>query len=82
MTAHQQDDYKSMAKDAARDLSRLSPYVLGKTLRRWYLRKLIDHHLNSARSEIESARNHNAAAAHFVTLATAARGQLEDLEGE
>jgi hypothetical protein len=82
MTAHQQDDYKSMAKDAARDLARLSPYMLGKALRRWYLRKLIDHHLNAARSEILSAHNHNAAARHFVTLATAARGALEEMEGE
>jgi hypothetical protein len=65
----------------AREISMLSPYVIGKTLRRWYLRKLIDHHVKSAQAEVKLAQQHNDSARYLLTLATAARGALEDLDG-
>jgi hypothetical protein len=69
------------AKDAAREISMLSPYVIGRTLRRWYLRRLHDHHLKSAYAEIALARQHYEAAQYLLGLATAARAMLEESEG-
>jgi hypothetical protein len=74
-------DYQD-AKTAARELSMLSPYVIGRTLRRWYLRRLIDHHMKSAHAEFILARQHTEAAQYLVGLATAARAMLEDMEGQ
>lgn len=68
------------AQAAAREISLLSPYLLGTALRRWYLRKLIQHHIKSAAAEVKLAAQHNEAARYLLTLATAARGQLEDME--
>jgi hypothetical protein len=83
MTEHEQNatDYKGDAKEAAREISMLSPYVLGRTLRRWYLRRLYDHHLKCADAELALSRQHNETAQYFVGLATAVRATLEDMEG-
>lgn len=72
----QEEDQRATA---AREISMLSPYMLGLALRRWYLRKLIDHHVKSAQAEVKLAEQHNETARYFLTLATAARGALEDL---
>jgi hypothetical protein len=83
MTEQEQNatDYKGDAKKAAREISMLSPYVFGRTLRRWYLRRLHDHHLKSAYAEITLARQHHEAAQYLLGLATTARAMLEELEG-
>lgn len=78
----QQQDHRGEAAAAAREISLLSPFIFGRTLRRWYLRKLIGHHVQSALSELRSAQAHQEAALYLLTLATAARGQLEDMEGQ
>lgn len=79
MTEHKEDD-QGAAVAAANELSLLSPYFIGQTLRRWYLSKRRDHHLHSAYCELKSAEQHTATALHFLTLATAVRGALEELE--
>jgi hypothetical protein len=83
MTKHEQNatDYKGDTKEAAREISMLSPYVFGRTLRRWYLRRLHDHHLKCAHAEIALAHQHNETAQYLLGLATAARAMLEELEG-
>jgi hypothetical protein len=80
MTTYEQN--RRDATKSAREISLLSRYVFGRNLRRWYLRKLIDHHLMSARAEVELARQHNETAQYFFALATQTRGALEDMEDE
>lgn len=62
---------------AAKEIRLLSPYVVGTALRRWYLRKLIAHHMHSAHSELESANQHYETAAYFLHLANASRVELD-----
>lgn len=78
----QQQDHRAEAAAAAREISLLAPFIFGRTLRRWYLRKLIDHHIKSALSELRTAEAHQETARYFLGLATAARGNLEDMEGK
>lgn len=72
-------------KDAARrahDLRILSPYLMGRALRRWYARKLIEHYLVSAASELRKSQEHQEAADYFCEMATAAQIELISLGEE
>lgn len=53
-----------------------------RTLRRWYLCKRIKHFLLSAVTESRLSQQHNETARYFLALATAARDELENLEGK
>lgn len=64
----------------ARDLGLLARYIKGRTLRRWYLRKLAEHHLVSAEAETKLACQHLDAAKWFRNLACAALAELDRAE--
>lgn len=53
-----------------------------RKLRRWYLCTRIKHFLRSAVTESKLSRQHNATAYYFFALATAAREELENMEGQ
>lgn len=72
---------KKTVTETARDIRRLSPYMLGRTLRRWYLRKLYEHHVASARYQYAMARHHTENATYYVTLATLAKAELMSRQG-
>lgn len=78
----QQQDRQGEAAAADREISMLSRYIFGRTLRRWYLRRLIERHIKAALSELRTAEAHQETARYFIGLATAARGALEDMEGQ
>lgn len=70
------------AASRARDLRLIAPYTLGRTLRRWYLRKLGRHYMISANVESELSLRHAETAAHFYKLARAAKVELDRIEGQ
>lgn len=50
-------------------------------LRRWYYRFLVDHYIDTAMHEVETARGHNRAANYYLGLAGDARRKLDACQG-
>lgn len=71
---------KRKAAETAREIRLLSPYMIGRCLRRWYLRKLVAHYEISAKIEHYFAADHTATAEHFTRLADAAISELAALD--
>lgn len=64
----------------AREIRLLNPYLIGRCLRRWHVRKLVAHYETSAKIETYFAEDHAATAKRFSEAADAARAELAALE--
>lgn len=73
---------KRQAAHSARELLMIRPYLMGRCLRRWYLRKLLDHYEISARIEDHFAQQHTECAKHFRSLALGVESELEALQAK
>lgn len=68
---------KRNAARSAREILLLRPYLMGRCLRVWYLRKLLTHYEISARIEHHFAHQHAETAKHFEDLARAVESELD-----